>query len=171
MYYPPSPCMVAVIVYHSETGQTRLVAEQVATKTGSVLIPVHDQAQYNAITRYLVGARSARNGERANIDQVKIDTSPYEGIVVGSPVWAWHPTPAINAAVEALEGCKGKPGIVFATSGGMPGETLEIMRDALHKRGVQVQTMFHFSRKEIQDQKKIGELVSAIIAMHGASTV
>jgi multimeric flavodoxin WrbA len=161
--------MAVVIVYHSETGQTRMVAEQVAKRAGAVLIPVHDQAQYNTVTRYLVGARVARNRGRARIEPVEIDVSPYDGIVVGSPVWAWHPTPAVNAAIDALIGCEGKPGIVFATSGGMPGETVALLKEALTARGVRVQGTYHFSRKEIQDQKKIGELVAAIISMHGAS--
>jgi flavodoxin len=69
--------MAAVIVYHSETGQTRQVAEQVAKRSGAVLIPVHDQAHYNAITRYLVGARLARNNERAHINPPEIDVSLY----------------------------------------------------------------------------------------------
>jgi menaquinone-dependent protoporphyrinogen IX oxidase len=161
--------MAVVIVYHSETGQTRKVAEQVAKRTGAVLIPVQDLARYNAITRYLVGARLARNREKARIEPAEIDVSPYDGIVVGSPVWAWHPTPAVNAAIEALKGCEGKPGIVFVTSAGMPGETLDSMKEALTGRGVQVEAAFHFSRKEIADQKKIGELVAAIIAMRDAS--
>jgi flavorubredoxin len=160
--------MAAVIVYHSETGQTRMVAEQVAKRTGSVLIPVHDQAHYNAITRYLVGARLAQKNEKARIDPSVIDVSSYEGVVVGSPVWAWHPTPAANAAIDALKGCEGKPGIVFATSGGMPGDTVEMMKTALAGKGADVRAMFHFSRKEIVDQKKIGDLVSAITAMRGA---
>ncbi len=162
--------MAVVIVYHSETGQTRMVAEQVARRTGAVLIPVHDQAQYNAVTRYLVGARLARNREKARIQPLEIDVSPYEGIVVGSPVWAWHPTPAINTAIDVLRGCEGKPGIVFATSGGMPGETARIMSDALTLRGVRIQGTFHFGREEIQDQKRIGELVTAVISMRGASS-
>jgi flavorubredoxin len=162
--------MAVVIVYHSETGQTRRVAEEAAKRTGSVLIPVRDQAQYNAVTRYLIGARVARNRGRAHIAPAEIDVSPYEGIVVGSPVWAWHPTPAINTAIEAMKGCEGKPGIVFATSGGMPGETVDMMKAALLERQVQVLATFHFDRKEIQDPNKIGELVSAIIAMRGASS-
>jgi flavorubredoxin len=162
--------MAVVIVYHSETGQTRLVAEQAAKRTGAVLIPVRDQAHYNAVTRYLVGARLARNGEKARIDPSEIDIDGYEGIVMGSPVWAWHPTPAFNAAVGALKGCEGKPGIVFATSGGMPGETVGLMKAALTERGVDVRGEFHFSRKELQDPKKISDLVSAIITMRGASS-
>jgi hypothetical protein len=51
----------------------------------------------------------------------------------------------------------------------MPGETVEMMKTTPSARRVQVQATFHFRRKEILDQKKMGKPVSAIIAMRGAS--
>jgi len=156
-------------VYHSETGHTRAVAEYAARATGATLTAVRDCASYNAITRYLVGARCARRSDRATIDPAVIDVSSYDGIAVGSPVWAWHPTPAINAAIAALHGCEGKRGIVFTTSGGMPGETLPMMRGAVEARGVRVEQMLHFDRKDLTDNQKLEELVAAINAMSGAS--
>jgi menaquinone-dependent protoporphyrinogen IX oxidase len=162
--------MDVVIVYHSETGQTRLVAEQVAKRTGAILIPVQDQTHYNVISRYLIGARLAQKGEKAIIKPPQIDISLFRGVVIGCPVWAWHPTPAFNAIIQGLQGCQGKPGIIFATSAGMPGETLNMMKRALEGRGVRVLNMFHFGRKEVQNQKKIGKFVSAVTAMRGASS-
>jgi len=156
-------------VYHSETGHTRAVAEYAARATGATLTAVRDCASYNAITRYLVGARCARRCDRTTIDPEVIDISTYDGIVVGSPVWAWHPTPAINAAIAALRGCEGKKGVVFATSGGMPGETLPMMKRALEARGVRVDQMIHFARKELADIRKLEGLVVSINAMSGAS--
>lgn len=161
--------MAACIIYHSETGNTRLVAEFAAKSTGASLIAVKDCASYNAITRYLVGARCARRGERAIIEPSVIDVSTYDGIVVGSPVWAWHPTPAINAAIAAFRGCEGKNGVVFATSGGMPGDTLLMMKGGLEARGVRVDQMVHFTRKELTDTQKLERLVASINAMSGAS--
>lgn len=161
--------MAACILYHSETGHTRAVAEYAARATGATLISVRDCASYNIITRYLVGARRARRGERATIDPAVIDVSIYDGIVVGSPVWAWHPTPAINAAIAALRGCEGKKGVVFATCGGTPGDTLLMMKGGLEARGVRVDQMVHFARKELTDTQKLERLVASINAMSGAS--
>ncbi len=163
--------MAVVIVYHSETGHTRSVAEYTAKRIGAVLIPVRDRANYNRVTRYLVGAPRARRGERDRIEPSAIDVNPYQGIVLGSPVWAWSPTPAINAAVAALEGCEGKEGIVFTISGGMPGETLDRMRSGLKERGVRIKGAFHFAQKDLGDTKKLGEFVQAIKAMSDASPV
>ncbi|MDD1670219.1 MAG: NAD(P)H-dependent oxidoreductase [Methanomicrobiales archaeon] len=154
--------MSVCIVYHSETGNTRKVAEAVAKATGAVLIPVKDLANYNKITMYLVGAGRAHKGEKAAIEPSKIDVSAYDLVVVGSPVWAWHPTPAANAAIAALAGCEGKKGMVFATCGGKAGETLDIMKRALEERQVKVGGSFSFSKKELGDAQKLGEFIEAV---------
>ncbi len=159
--------MKACIVYHSETGNTERVAQALAEETGAELIRVRDCADYSAITRYLIGARIARRCECATIVPAEIDVSGSDVIVVGSPVWAWHPTPAVNAAIKGLKGCEGKRGMVFATSGGMPGDTLRLMSRMLRERGVRVIGEFHFARKEIPDReaihKKIAPMVDAIL--------
>ena len=128
--------MSVCIVYHSETGNTKKVAEYVAKTTGATLIPVRDCAGYNKITMYLLGIPRARAGDKATIEPPMIDVSAFDLVVVGSPVWAFRPTPAANGAIAALTGCEGKKGMVFATSGGAPRDTLEIMKQALAGRGV-----------------------------------
>jgi len=154
--------MSVCIVYHSETGNTKKIAEAVAKAAGAVLIPVRDTANYSRIGRYLIGARKAWAGEKSEIEPSKIDVSAYDLVVVGSPVWAWSPTPAANAAVAALTGCEGKRGMVFATCGGKPGDTLAIMKRALEERKVMVGGAFTFSKKELGDVKKLGEFVDAV---------
>jgi flavodoxin len=154
--------MSVCIVYHSETGNTKKVAEAVAKATGATLIPVRDSAGYNKITMYLFGIPRARAGDKATIEPPVIDVSAFDLVIIGSPVWAWKPTPAANAAIAALSGCEGKKGMVFATSGGMPKDTLAIMKTALEGRGVRVEGVFHFSMKELGDGKKLKEFVDAI---------
>jgi flavodoxin len=154
--------MSVCIVYHSETGNTKKVAESVAKAIGAVLIPVRDTANYSRIGRYLTGARKARAGEKAAIEPSKIDVSAYDHVIVGSPVWAWSPTPGANAAIAALTGCEGKRGMVFATCGGKPGDTLDIMKRALEERKVKVGGSFNFTKKDLGDPKKIGEFIEAV---------
>jgi hypothetical protein len=163
--YPPSahlPGMSVAIVYHSETGNTEGVAGRLATATGGELIPVKDGTGYNKITMYLLGSARARRRELAPIEPAVIDVSRHTLVVIGSPVWAWSPTPAANAAIAALKGCEGKKGIVFATCGGKPGETLSMMKVALAARGVDVVGGFVFSQKDLRDEQKLAELVSAV---------
>jgi len=154
--------MSVCIVYHSETGNTKKVAEAVAKATGAVLVPVRDTAGYSKITMYLVGAAKAHKGEKAVIEPSKIDVSPYDLVIVGSPVWAWSPTPGANASIAALTGCEGKRGMVFATSGGKPGETLAVLKQALEGRGVRVEGSFHFGKRDLGDAVKLGEFIDAV---------
>jgi flavorubredoxin len=154
--------MSVAIVYHSETGNTEGVAKGLASACGGELIPVKDCTGYNKITMYLLGSARARRRELARIEPATIDVSRHTLVVIGSPVWAWSPTPAANAAIAALRGCEGKKGIVFATCGGKPGETLARMKEALAARGVDVVGMFVFAKKDLRDEQKVGELVAAV---------
>ena len=154
--------MSVCIVYHSETGNTKKVAEAVAKATGAVLVPVRDLANYSKIGRYLVGARKARAGGKSEIEPSEIDVSAYDLVVVGSPVWAWKPTPAANAAIAALTGCEGKKGMVLVTSGGTPGDTIAILKHALEARKMQVEGAFHFTDHELDDEKKLKDFTDAV---------
>ena len=159
--------MSVCIVYHSETGNTRKIAEAAARATGATLIPVRDLAGYSKITMYLLGAPRAMRGEKATIEPSVIDVSPFDLIVVGSPVWAFRPTPAANAAVAALSGCEGKRGMVFITSGGGPRDALGILEQALAGRGVRVEGAFHFPMKEIGEEQKLNEFIDGIRGARG----
>jgi len=154
--------MSACIVYHSETGNTKQVAEYGARATGATLIPVRDLAGYNKVTMYILGIPRARAGDRAVIEPPVIDVSAFDLVVVGSPVWAFRPTPAANAAIAALHGCEGKKGIVFITSGGGPRDALDFMKKALEGRMVKVEGAFHFAMNGLGDEKKLAGFADAI---------
>ena len=94
--------MSVCIVFHSETGNTRTIAERLAPLVGGDLIEVTDLAHYSKISRYISGGRRAMKGESATIEPATIDVTACDTVVVGTPVWAGNPTPAINAAIEAL---------------------------------------------------------------------
>ena len=160
--------METCIVYHSHTGNTRRVAEFLASSTGASLVQVEDRAGYTEDTIYSLGAPKARMGEKATIEPGEIDVSACRMIVIGSPVWSWHPTPAINAAIAALRGCAGKRGIVFATSGGKPGDTLEIMERALEHREVLVVGRVHFTPEDLEGSERHAELLDLVHRFSGA---
>ncbi|MDD1653809.1 MAG: ArsR family transcriptional regulator [Methanomicrobiales archaeon] len=154
--------MSVAIVYHSVTGNTEGVARQIASATGGELIPVKDLESYNKITLYVKGGARAHRRQLDPIDPAVIDVSRHNLIVIGTPVWAWSPTPAANAAIAALRGCEGKKGIVYATCGGKAGGTTAMMTEALAAKGVDVVGQFVFAQKELGDEQKISALVTAV---------
>jgi len=152
-------------LYHSETGNTRGIADRCRAATGGDRIEIQDLQHYNKITKFLVGGRRAGKGLLDPIEPSTIDASKYDLMVIGSPVWGGKPTPAINAAIQALKGCEGKKAILFVTCGGSPGESLALMTKALEGRGVTVTASASFSRKELRDDSKVNALIQRVKAL------
>jgi flavodoxin len=154
--------MPVCIVYHSETGTTRAVAERLAAVVRGDLIEVKDLAGYSKVGMYLMGAPRAMGGKKADIEPAVIDLSGYDAVVVGTPVWAGSPTPAANAAVAALVGIEGKPAVIFCTSRGSPGKTLETMRAMLAGRGADVRGAVGFTAQDVRDPAAMEALVRLV---------
>jgi flavodoxin len=150
------------IIFHSYTGITRGVAEKVQAACGGDLVEVKPRKKYSTLTAYTVGCLRARNEEAEPIDPGSIDAAPYDLLVMGTPVWAFKSTPAINAAINALTNCEGKKAVIFATCGGQPGDTLAVMKRALGEKGVDVVGQFVFNRQDVKDEKKIGALTASV---------
>ncbi len=154
--------MKTCIIFHSYTGITRGVAEKVKAACDGELIGVEPRQKYSKLTAYAIGCLRARRGDADPIDREVIDAGICDVIVLGTPVWAFKPTPAINGAISALQNCNGKSAVVFATCGGQAGDPTSLMRKALEAKGVKVVAEFVFNKNDVTDEKKIAELVDAV---------
>jgi flavodoxin len=152
------------IIYHSYSGVTRGVAEQISAACGGELVEVKPRKHYTKLTVYPVGGLRAMRGECDPIDPEIIDVSGCDLIVIGSPVWSFKPTPAINAALAALTGCAGKRAVIFATCGSQAGETLGIMKKRLEEKGAMVVGASVLTRKDVNDGAKVTELAGLVKA-------
>jgi hypothetical protein len=154
--------MRTIIIYHSDTGHTKEVAGYIARQTGADLVQVRSRFPYNPVSRIVVGGRRALSGTEDPVDPASIDVSGYECIVIGSPVWAGHPTPVINGAVAGLQGCAGKEAVVFMTCCLAAGEAPRLLRDALTGRDVSVKGMIAIHRSEREDYAYLNRIVTMI---------
>jgi flavodoxin len=150
------------IIYHSYSGNTRNVAEKVHAACGGDLVEVKLTSDYSRLTAYTIGCYRAMKGMCDPIEQKAIDVTAADILVIGTPVWAGKATPAINAAVAALEGCRGKNAVIFATCGKDGGETLPVIKNALETKGVKVCGEFVFDKQGITDPGRINAMISAI---------
>jgi len=155
--------MKASVIYHSYSGITRGVAEKVHEAVGGDITEVKPANPYSKISAYTLGCMRARKGDCDEIVPQKIDVSDASVIVIGTPVWAFRATPAINAAVKALSGCEGKPAVIFATCGGSEGDTIPVLKKALEEKGVKVEGEFVFDKNGVLDPKKIESLSDAVL--------
>lgn len=154
--------MKTSIIYHSYSGNTRSVAEKVHAACGGDLVEVKLTSDYSRLAAYTLGCYRAMKSMCDPIEQKAIDVAAADIIVIGTPVWAGKATPAVNAGVAALQGCKGKKAVIFATCGKDGGETLPIIKNALEEKGVKVTGEFVFDRAGLKDPDRINAMISAI---------
>ena len=156
--------MKICIIYHSETGNTRHVAQHIASAFDTQLIEVSDTVSYNRLTRFLVLCKMANREEKTVIEPASVDISGFDLVVFGSPVWVFKPTPVIYAAIDGLKGCMGKPAFAFSTHGGRPGKTDEIFKKWIEKRGMVPVAITYIHQNDRENQKKTKELVALVQA-------
>ncbi|HII99522.1 MAG TPA: flavodoxin family protein [Methanoregula sp.] len=155
--------MKICIIYHSETGNTRHVAQHLAAACDGKLIDITETATYNRLTRFLMWCKKARGEEKTTIEPASIDVSGYDQVIFGSPVWAFKPTPAIHAAIDAVKGCEGKRATAFCTHGGRPGQTAEVFQKWIEARGMKCVGNASIHQDDIENEKKTKDLISVLI--------
>jgi len=154
--------MKTCIIYHSYSGITRTVAEEIKKTCGGDLVEVKPEVAYSTLTAYTIGSYRAMKGEKDRISPASIDTSGYDLIVIGTPIWFGRATPVINAAVDAIRGCDGKKAVIYATCGSQAKETLPKMKKDLEARGVTVIGMFELSKEDIAGRARVADLIATV---------
>jgi len=160
--------MKTSIIYYSYSGITRGIADKVQKACGGDLIEVKLKQNYSSLTAYTLGCYRAMKEECDPIEPDTIDVSASDLVVIGTPVWAFKATPAINAAIVALKGCDGKKAVIFATCGSSAKDTLRILKKALEIKGVTVVGQFVLTKKEIGDERKIDVLIDSVKAANNS---
>lgn len=153
----------ACVIFYSYSGITRGIAEGIRNASGCDLIEVRTKTPYSAFTAYTTGVLRSRKGMCDPIGPAEIDVSAYDLLVIGTPVWAWKPAPAINAAVMALRGCEGKSAVIFSTCSNQPGDALPILSWALSGRGVRVLAEIPLMAEDTKNPDTGADLVRQII--------
>jgi flavodoxin len=154
--------MKTTIIYYSYSGITRMIAAQIQKACGGDLVEVKLRQDYSAITAYTLGCYRARKEECDPIEPAAIDVTGSDLVVIGTPVWAFKATPAINAAMAALKGCEGKKAVLFATCGSSAKDTLPILKKSSEAKGMTVVGEFVLTRKEIGEGSKVNTLIESV---------
>lgn len=116
--------MNKLIVYFSYTGNTRTIANRIKDKLNCDILEIKTVLPYSE--DYDTVVNDEQNGEASNhlpeIQDIGIDLSKYDEIILGTPVWWYRPVPAIRTFLTQndLSGKVIKP---FATNAGWIGRT------------------------------------------------
>ncbi len=130
--------MKSVILYYSRTGKTKFLAEKLREELGADLVEIRDLKKRRGPFGFLRGARDAHLGLRTQVTPSSFDLSNYELIILGTPVWAYSPTPALNTFLDTCN-FMGKKVILFVTSRGVGyRRALDILKGKVEARGGRV---------------------------------
>ena len=154
--------MKSIIIFYSYSGNTRkvtnLLAEYLKEKGQTDIIDLRPMDESHS---FFGQCRRAFLKKRAKIETVNFNLSGYDLICLGTPVWAFAPTPAMNTYLDKCFGLENKEVILFTTYGSGTGNQrcLNYMQSILTKKGVK-----HFNRFSIQQFKvNNGEFITKVI--------
>lgn len=90
------------IIFYSWSGSTKRLAQTKAEEMGAEIFELKDKYKPNALKAYTLGCIRAIKGKKTPIQNLDINMNDYNKIIIMSPVWAGHTTPAINNIFELL---------------------------------------------------------------------
>ena len=124
--------MNALVVYHSYSGNTKLVAEAVAKALGADVEALHPAKPLHAsgVGYVMWGLRQLVSQHKPALLPLTHDPRTYDLIVLGTPVWSYTFTPPVRTFLEGID-LSGKQVALFCCHGGNPKDTLAQMAQAL----------------------------------------
>lgn len=131
--------MKTLITYYSYSGKTEQVIgifREVLEKRGE--LSIQRLKPKKEITSFLGQCMAARAKKRCEIDEARFEAASYDTIIIGTPVWAFAPPPAINTYLDKVTGLNNKKVIVLITSGSGLGvkNCFKYIKDNLRNKGV-----------------------------------
>lgn len=154
--------MKSLIAYYSYSGNTKKVAEilkDTLSKKGEVkllqLKPIDEQ------TSFFAQAQAAFFRKRARLLDINFDLTDYELICIGTPVWAFAPTPAINTFLDKIKNLDKKSAICFTTyaSGAGVKRCVSIIKNTLKEKGASRISDFNIQQFKVDDTSFVEEQI------------
>lgn len=159
--------MKTLIIYYSYSGTTDKVANIYAgilRKKGDVSIQRLKPKQ--EVTSFVGQCRAAFAKKRVELqDGVTYDVKGYDLLLIGSPVWAFAPTPAINTYLDKLSGMEGKRVVMLLTSGSGAGvkKCFKNIRTVLESKGAAKIDEINIPNAKMKDENFINSSLEKII--------
>jgi flavodoxin len=166
--------MKILIAYYSKTGKTKEIAQRIAygLEEGNEvkLRRIKMKNEKNLLGTYLLDAKKAIREEKPEIEVAGYDHKGYDLILLGTPVWANNPAPAINTYVDKCD-FAGKDVIFFVTMGMTGGErVIKILTDKLKtKKGkvidsIVIKSGFFHKKKMLQEAEEFAKKLSSTLS-------
>lgn len=142
--------MKRLVVYYSLQGHTKRVAELIADKTGSDLLEIKAEKNYNLLTVAALGRTHIKNKHTPPIEPIRCDLDDYDEIILGTPVWWYTFVPHVRSFIKIYD-LSGKSVRLFSTHGGANGTTFQDLRESIGKADYKGQQDFSGRGSVLED--------------------
>lgn len=145
--------MKTIIIYYSDSGTTRIVANTLSRKLKTDIIEIKDKKERKGFKNTLTSSFDAYREIKTDIEPLRVNLEEYDTVYFGTPTWAGHPTPAIITIIDRCD-LRGKDVILFATMSKSGGEsTIRRMDEKITARGGRVIESFTLKTKNKTELK------------------
>lgn len=125
--------MKTAVVYYSLEGNTKMVAEKIASKFDAKLYElkeIKNSVSKEGFFKYFWGGKQVVTKKKPKLEPLDFDVNDYDIIFIGTPVWAYSYAPAIRTFL-ANYNIKNKKVGLFCSHGGGPGNIMHKMENEL----------------------------------------
>ena len=123
---------------------------------------IHDLKNREGLKNKLFASINAFREVKTDIMPAKVDLTPYDTIIFGTPTWAGNPTPAILTIIDRCN-LTGKDVILFATmDSNNANSNIERLEEKVKMRGARVIETFTISTKNKSPQKLVNDTETII---------
>ena len=118
--------MKALVVYHSYTGQTRMIAEKIKEKLNCDILDLKSTVPFSTDYQSVVDEYQSNESDKKiiEIENISIDLKQYDKVIIGSPVWWYTITPVVRSFLTKYN-LSNKEIYPFATNAGCLGRTFK----------------------------------------------
>lgn len=129
--------MNKLVVYHSYTGHTKMIANMIKEKLNCDILELKPKIAFSSDYQSVVDKYQNNEKEKSTveIEDINIDFDNYDEIIIGSPVWWYSVTPVIRSFLKE-NNLEGKTIIPFATNAGWLGRTFKEIKELCENSNV-----------------------------------
>ena len=109
--------MRTLVVYYSRTGNTRLVAGEIAAALGADVEELKERVDSSGRKGYLRASRDALSRTPADLEPVCRDPADYSLVIIGGPIWVLDICAPVRGYAQHHRDNLGRVAL-FATAGG-----------------------------------------------------
>ena len=126
-----APQKKVLVIYYSQTSNTKKVAQEIATKTGADVEEIVAVNPYNGDFQATIGRcqQEREQGITPEINPIKANLADYDTIFIGYPVWFGTYAPPVAAFLKHVD-LSGKKIVPFCTfgSGGLDSSVKDLAK-------------------------------------------